>query len=441
MTIPMTGIEMHRNQMNPIAQTVEDTNNKIMDKLTLKNGQAVAQAQNPTLDRHQDPCQEHRRNKNSMIPAPLQQISSSPSHLHPIGDSSEVSQEMTHKDLSPTINSNNDNQIHSSQQESKNHLWNPIWMNDNLPLHTELMNTNNSRKIYNRWLNKEVPYTTIVSSSTKSPFMTSSSPVISNNPTNSSQNLDTQRTTSNTPTTTRHNRTWDQTTHPQPKIMSNNPSSTTQISTNNSKPINLNRADSRLSNENLHRENPHSTQTKVLKAYNSDSNLATSYTEERRQNFLKKHREVPAYNKDNSRETACKNLNKSLPAQQAPRPKVERSHQYRPHQPEQSLPPRGELNKRIAEILWGKQLGLEENQPICQNSLPRQSLKAKNKSYKSIDAQLDEVEVEIQDILAQPLIAEIMISSPSLFDETSTTNSSQSSPPITAEFRDSNKIY
>lgn len=104
------------------------------------------------------------------------------------------------------------------------------------------------------------------------------------------------------------------------------------------------------------------------------------------------------------------------------------------------MPERGQLNRQIAETLWGKQLDLDENQLTCRNSLPRPASEARSK-FQSIDVEIENVEVEIQDILAKPLIAEVTISSPSLFDDTSTTNSSQTSPPITAEFRDLKKIY
>lgn len=82
---------------------------------------------------------------------------------------------------------------------------------------------------------------------------------------------------------------------------------------------------------------------------------------------------------------------------------------------------------------------------MCKNSLPRQSLifEAKNKLFQVHDADLKDVEdikcndedIEIQDVLAEPLIADVVISSPSLFDETPTNSlsSHSSSQQITVQ--------
>lgn len=97
----------------------------------------------------------------------------------------------------------------------------------------------------------------------------------------------------------------------------------------------------------------------------------------------------------------------------------------------------------LAEKIWWKEIGLGVNRAICSDSLPRkQSLvsEAKSKLKRSIESDLESVEIEVRDFLERPLTAaEITISSPSLFGET--TSSSQSSPPqVTVELRDLRKI-
>lgn len=145
---------------------------------------------------------------------------------------------------------------------------------------------------------------------------------------------------------------------------------------------------------------------------------------------------LKAFNSDSNLVTVClKEAARSPPAQQVRRRKAQ-SPRFPLHQqqPRESSPPRAELNKRKAETLWGKQLELDANQTLCRNSLPRPppQPEARSKLRRSIDAELEAVEIEIQDILAQPLIAEITISSPSLFDETPSSSQS-SSPPVTVQ--------
>lgn len=85
---------------------------------------------------------------------------------------------------------------------------------------------------------------------------------------------------------------------------------------------------------------------------------------------------------------------------------------------------------------------MDVNRAICKDSLPRkQSLvsEAKSKLKRSIESDLESVEIEVRDILERPLTAaEISISSPSLFGETSSSQSS--SPQVTVELRDLRKI-
>lgn len=475
----MTGIEQHRALLNPlthphhhqtIMQTSEATTSShntssrlTTDKLTTRDDEVhdlrLNTAQDPdraaTPDHPQDQSQGRRLSRESMIK--IKSFQSRP----PIGDNREVSPGLTPKDPSPTTNSSSfDNPTHLSPPESTNPA---SWKHESRASRSATTNTTSSRKIYNRWLNKEVPYTTMeCSDSIRRPLMISS------------PNLDTSKTrtttdqaSSSTAITNRLNQTWDPPTQQPFTTLSRNSMGTPQISTSSSsltsqsldvshmrkKFISQDRTTSlgdSLQNISSHQrpQDAHhhpneihhldsSPPKRQLKAYNSDSSLATSYMEEKKQSLLKKHPEARASSKVDS------SHKKSPPARPAPPaspPQVKQPRQKEPRSqwclnrppPEQSPQPKAALNKTLAETLWGKQLGEEENQTLCRNSLPRQS-PASGARNKSLDEQLSEVEIEIQDILAQPLFSESYISSPSLFDETPTISSQSSSPQTTVQ--------
>lgn len=91
----------------------------------------------------------------------------------------------------------------------------------------------------------------------------------------------------------------------------------------------------------------------------------------------------------------------------------------------------------LAEKIWS-----DVSQATCPKDQRKQSLvyEAKSKLRRSIESDLESVEIEVRDILERPLAAaEITISSPSLFGET-TSSSQSSSPPVTVELRDLRKI-
>lgn len=476
----MTGIEQHHDLTIPIthqhhhlikqppAEAMSSTrltsNHPNTDPASTRD-ETHNQVHDPTPAHPHDPCPEHHLSKGSMSRIRSFQ------NLQQLG-SSKVSRETTLNDPSPIISSNSDSRIHSSPPESKSLSSNPAWKFES-PASPSATTATSSRKIYNKWLNKEVPYTTMQadssSSHTRSPCTTKA--------TTSSHSTKPTTTTdppSSTATTNRLNRTWDMSHSPS----STCPATTARISTSShdltfqtpdehhpkrkstssSRCTEQTPADSRL-NKNikltLHPRHPneahHPSGTRRpdssprRKFYSSDSNLASSCTEETRQNLLKTSSEVPAYSRDSSRETACKSRSRSHPAPPAHHPakpchqrrlKEQRKqlHQLLQLETEENPQPRAALNRSLAETLWGKQLEVDENQTLCRNSLPRQSLASEAKSKLRVDlkAELDDVEIEIQDILAQPLVAEITISSPSLFDETSSGQSS-SSPPITVQ--------
>lgn len=497
----MTGIEPHLNLANPhthqhhIKQTTEAMNSHsrntsssqwTMEQSSMRDVHLQEAVQERAHEITPDPPADHflgrRANSESMI-----KIKSFQSH-QPTGDSREVSRETTLRDLSLNTSSSCDSPIPSSQVESTNLA---SWRQESQasPSVTTTETTTTNRKIYNRWLNKEVPYTTMLfKDSIKSPFTTnliSSSRCISNQ----IQTTHMDKTNSNTPTTTRLNRSWDPPTlHPrstslnrnntEPLVATTSTSNSRDTSQNldvshlrmkyisnlsDSQATNMTREDSRprrITSPMLHQklqsealrqnESRHQDSSQPKRPYNSDSNLAISYTEERRQmeerrqNLLKMHQKALPFSRDSSHERTSKSPSRSLQVQQAPTARQPMLHRQKGQSSQRhpcphpklvgSLPRRAELNKRIAETLWGKQLGPDENQMLCRNSLPRQSLasEARSKPHKSIDDELGEIEIEIQDILAQPLIAESTVSSPSLFDET-TSSQSSSSPQTTIQ--------
>lgn len=373
--------------------------------------EALDKALDRILDHPLGQCLEHLHSRESSIRTQVDLMQPAV-----IGDNNVASHAMIHSDPLLTTSSNSDSRMHSSQQPSTSQA---SWRHESPTSHSE------SPRIYNRWLNKEVPFT-------MKAYNSSSSNIRNNQPMISHTNSSNPTTTTEQPSLTSKQASRN--------LNNSFPGTTALLNTSNQTPI---------SNKDTHlsqyqsplcpSSKPHrldSSQVRMsLKAYNSDSNLATSYTEERRQNLLKMHREhlAPSVN---SLATAFKREEESPQTQQVKR-RRERSPRFPPHQLqiEESQPPRAELNKRKAETLWGKQLGLDENQTLCRNSLPRQppQHEAKSKQCRSIDDELEAVEIEIQDILAQPLIAEITISSPSLFDETPTSSSISSSPPVTVQ--------
>lgn len=282
--------------------------------------------------------------------------------------------------------------------------------------------TNTNRKIFNRWLNKEVPYTTM--DSTRSPPMTS--PM-------SSQDINLNTTTrenSNMITNSRHRSPLS---HQQ---VSHFESNTSMESTTEAKLISNQRLTSQSHQTPTNSKNmnsptsPPKHQSEILlqsETRHRESNLAINYMEERNQILPKRPQEAPVSSRDLSRRKTVRVDSKSPQVHQTQR------HLERQRQLEES--PERSQNRKRAETLWGKEIDLDANQVLCRNSLPRLSPahEARSKMLSSIDAQIDNVELEIQDILAKPLLAEITISSPSLFDETSTNSSQSSSPPITVQ--------
>lgn len=484
----MTGIDQHLDlatsiahqphHIKPAAETTSNSNSSFINsRLSMLSmceeihGQDRAAAPDQVLDptRGHLPGQCHELHLSSDSTSRNQSF---PSH-QPIGDSKRASLETTPKDRSPIISSSSDNRIRSLPPESKSPSSHPTWKFESPALHSAMMNTNNSRRIYNRWLNKEVLFTTADDNSSciKSPFTNSNN--INRSTSNSSQ------ITHMEPDTTTMTSSLSQSTcrPPPPPAMSHSRSNTcpaitltsntsdlistsrdvnhqSEKSTSSSQFTEQTRDDSRLSrrstrdrssspkrlSDELHRsasrrlDNIHPNRLS-----NSDSNLASSCTEERRQNLLRLH--ASSNNRDSSHAKASKTPSKSRQVHQIKRSKEPPPSQWhRRLQPEteESRQPRAERNKRMAETLWGKQLGADENQTLCRNSLPRQSLvsEARSKLRRSIEAELEDVEIEIQDILAQPLTADIVISSPSLFDETPTSSSqSSSSPPVTVQLK------
>lgn len=481
----MTGIDQHldlatstahrHHHIKPAAETTSSNSSFINSRLSMLSmceetpdrvlETAPDRALDPTRDRLQGQCHELHLNSDS-----TSRNQSFPSH-QPIGDSKRASLETTLKDRSPIISSSCDNRIRSLPPESKSPSSHPTWKFESPALHSAMMNTNNSRRIYNRWLNKEVLFMTMDDNSSciKSPSTNSNN---INRSTNSSQIIHTE------PDTVTISNSLSQSTcrlPPPPLAMSHSRSNTCPAITLTSSPSSRdlisttrdvnhprkkstseqNRDDSRLNkkstsdrssspkrpSDELHRSANHRLDSiHPRRLFNSDSNLASSCTEERRQNLLRLH---ASFNKDSSHAKASKTSSKSRQVHQIKRSKEPQlSNQWhRRLQPEteESRQPRAELNKKMAETLWGKQLGAEENQTLCRNSLPRQSLVSEARSKllrRSIEAELEDVEIEIQDILAQPLTADIVISSPSLFDETPTSSSqSSSSPPVTVQLK------
>lgn len=308
----------------------------------------------------------------------------------------------------------------------------PSWTYESQASHSATT-TNTNRKIFNRWLNKEVPYTTM--SNTKKPTISQ--------PTNSHRinlNTNTKELPSNTITSNHSSLLFHQQVSPSESntstesttgVKSNSSHQITSLSLQNPTHSNLtNRSMNNMlhlnqQNEALHQNESLRRQTNPLKIYSSDSNLAINYTEKKSQNLPKKSQEAPVYSHDPSRKKSMDSKNHQV--------HQTRYHLERQNRLEENPDQRAQLNRKRAETLWGKEINSDENQALCRNSLPRQSpaFEARSKLLSSIDAQIDNVELEIQDILAQPLLAEITISSPSLFDET---NSSQSSsPPITVQ--------
>lgn len=420
---------------------------------------AQDQALDPTPGPHQGQCLEPHLSKDSTSRSQL-----FPNH-QPIGSNKEAFHETTLNGRSPTISSSCDNRIRSLQPESKS----PTWRFESPALHSAMMNTNNSRRIYNRWLNKEVLYTTMGDNSSsniirsRSTINSNISPTTHTEPVNSttttSSNSNNPSTCHQPPRAMSHNRS---NTCPAITLASHNTSSLASISpshdanhpkkkfTSSSRSTEANRDDSHPSKttsrhtsspkhpngEHLQNESRHPDNSHPRRLHSSDSNLASSCMEERRQTLLKLHASSRV---DSSRATAFKTPSKS---RQVPKePQSQQWHRRRPPATEESPPPlqpRAELNKKMAEVLWGKQLEADESRTLCRNSLPRRSLvsEARSKLRRSIDAELEDVEIEIQDILAQPLTADIVISSPSLFDDTSTSSSqSSSSPPVTVQLK------
>lgn len=468
----MTGIEQHRAQSNPLAhlhhhqtimQTPEVTSSQLTtDRLTTRDDEThdlrAGTAQGPdratTPDPPPDQCRERRLSRESMI-----KIRSFQSR-QPIGDNKEASHEPTLKDLSLTTNSSFDSPTPSLPPESTSQA---SWRHESQASRSA---TTTTTRIFNRWLNKEVPYTTMEFSDSIRRPLTISSPNLATSKTRTI----TDPASSSMAATSRLNQSWDPATQPatSPNLSS---TGTPQISTSSNNLTSQNLDVSLLRRKYISPDRPTSTSLgdslqnlsshprppdvpprpsathrldssppkRPLKAYNSDSSLATSYTEERKQILLKRHPEVRA-----SSRRADSSPRKNPPAHPAPsasRPQVKAPwpKQEPPSQrclnrppPKESPQPRAALNKTLAETLWGKQLGADENQTLCRNSLPRQS-PASGARSKSLDEQLSEVEIEIQDILAQPLLSESNISSPSLFDETPTISSQSSSPQTTVQ--------
>lgn len=467
----MTGIEQHRALSNPLAhlhhhQTIMQTPEAInssqltMDRLTTRDDEThdlrVDTARGPdraaTPDRPPDQCQGRRLSRESMI-----KIRSFQSR-QPIGGSREAFLEPTPRDRSPTTNSSFDSPTPSLPPESTSQA---SWRHESQASRSA---TTSTTRIFNRWLNKEVPYTTMEFSDSIRRPLTISSPNLATNKTLTTMDP----VSSSTAATSRLNQTWDPPTQPPSTSLNQSSTATPRISTSSSNLTSQNLDVSLLKKKYISQDRHTSTSLgdslqnlsshprppvvpprpsathrldnfppkRPLKAYNSDSSLATSYTEERKQILLKRHPEAPACSNDSSHKRsppARPAPPASRPQVKAPRPKEPRSQWCLNRPPLEASPqPKAALNKTLAETLWGKQLGADENQTLCQNSLPRQS-PASGARSKSLDDQLSEVEIEIQDILAQPLLSESNISSPSLFDETPTISSQSSSPQTTVQ--------
>lgn len=175
----------------------------------------------------------------------------------------------------------------------------------------------------------------------------------------------------------------------------------------------------------------------------SDSNLASSCCsiaknrQHHRQLSKSPHRQVqdevpPLHSSDSSHARVSAKLQTTQP-----RVAVENRQVQKAHSPASRSLTRAELNKMLAERIW------REGSRSCQHQR-RQSLvyEAKSKLRRSIEEDLESVEIEVRDIMEQrSLHAEISISSPSLFGDVTTSSSqSSSSPPVTVELRDLRKI-
>jgi hypothetical protein len=368
------------------------------------------QARDQTHDLHPDPCRERQVNSDSLTSK--------------ANTDSEIYQEMTLKNHSATTS---DSPIHSSPHASKSHTLSPEWKYESqASLSRGRSMAEGSKMIYNKWLNKEVLYTphnnrpTMISHTINS---------------NSQENM----------ITANLNRSWDMdTTNSSSSHTINNLNQPSIVTTNQTHENSHPRAhsskckatqthkDSRPSKilDPLPLPRARSHERRSIKSYSSDSNLAISSTTSNSPRKL---------SRQNSNLETTYQSRKSSP-QARPQVKMETKARHRHHQSELVQQPqetqKAELNKKRAEELWGRQLALDENQTFCKNSLPRSLIfEARNKLFGSttITSPSDALDIEIQDVLAKPLVAEVVISSPSLFNESSNNSltSHSSSPQIT----------